>query len=82
MKREKKQQQDRKNNIYILKDKANIMLLMLTMKSRDKSMNCKWPKINLLIHPIQKDFQENSLNFDLFNFICINLFNISIFFFT
>ena len=75
MKREKKQQQDRKNNIYILKDKANIMLLMLTMKSRDKSMNSNWPKINLLIHPIQKDFQESSLNFDLFNFICINLLN-------
>lgn len=69
LKLEKKQRLVKKNSIFILRDKANKMLLMLIMKSKDRLMNYKWPKINLLILPIQKDFQESSQNFEFYKII-------------
>lgn len=45
------------------------MLLMLIMKSKDRLMSYKWPKINLLILHTPKDFLENLLNFDYIYFI-------------
>lgn len=69
LKLEKKQRLVKKNSIFILRDKANKMLLMLIMKSKDRLMNYKWPKINLLILPIQKDFQESSQNFEIYKII-------------
>jgi hypothetical protein len=69
LKLEKKQRLVKKSSTSILRDKANKMLLMLIMKSKDRLMNYKWPKINLLILPIQKDFQESSQNFEFYQII-------------
>jgi hypothetical protein len=69
LKLEKKQRLVKKSSISILRDKANKMLLMLIMKSKDRLMSYKWPKINLLILPIQKDFQESSQNFEFYQII-------------